>query len=65
MAKPSEPTVPKEESLCRLGYCVTKDSHYEGGNLTVWEKLENGICPICDGALERKYRRGVRQHRES
>ena len=45
----------KKESLCRLGYCVKKGSGYQGGNETVFNKLRNGICPICGGATEKKY----------
>lgn len=43
---------------CRLGYCVKKDSHYQGGDDTVRNKLRNGICPICGGPTERKYQGG-------
>ena len=49
------PIVPKEEKLCRLGYCVTKGSSYQGGDTTVIQKLQAGICPICGGATEKKY----------
>ncbi len=42
-------------SLCKLGYCVKKDSHYEGGNTAFLNKLRNGICPICGGVTEKKY----------
>ncbi len=45
----------KKELLCKLGHCVKKDSFYQGGNMTVIDKLKNGICPICGGATEKKY----------
>ena len=45
----------KKEPRCKLGYCVKKNSHYQGGDTTVINKLKNGLCPICGGATERKY----------
>jgi len=47
----------KKEPLCRLGHCVKKGRHYGGGDSTVFNKLLNGICPICGGAIDRKYPR--------
>lgn len=46
----------KNKTPCRLGYCVKKDTHYQGGDDTVILKLRNGVCPICGGATEEKYR---------
>jgi len=40
---------------CKLGRCATKGSNYSGGNEAVFQKLKNGICPICGGATEQKY----------
>ena len=41
----------RELTMCRLGRCLTKDSHYKGGDQTVFDKVKNGICPICGGPL--------------
>ena len=37
------------QPLCRLGHCVTKNSHYGGGDRTISDKIRAGICPICGG----------------
>lgn len=42
----------KPVQRCRLGYCVTRGSHYAGGDESVAEKLEQGICPICGKKTE-------------
>jgi len=44
-----------EKAPCRLGSCLTKNTHYQGGDATVMAKLKDGICPICGGPTERKY----------
>ncbi|KKL54671.1 hypothetical protein LCGC14_2263060 [marine sediment metagenome] len=41
------------KGTCRLGYCVTKNSHYQGGDRTIREKLRAGICPICGGPVKK------------
>ena len=50
----TESNVPKEAPPCRLGVCVTKGARYAGGNQTVFDKVKNGICPICEGPLEKQ-----------
>ncbi len=39
---------------CTVGHCLVKDVHYAGGDDTVFDKIDKGICPICGGPLTRQ-----------
>lgn len=39
----------QKATLCRLGYCREKGSHYSGGDKELHDKINRGICPICGG----------------
>ena len=44
-----EPVTAEFKDTCRLGYCATKNGHYQGGDGDIRAKLRAGICPICGG----------------
>lgn len=50
--KSPEPVKVEYQERCRLGRCVTMNSHYSGGDDSVRAKLRAGICPICGGPAE-------------
>ncbi len=43
-----------EVEYCRLGFCMKEKLNYGGGGKYVWDKVGEGVCPVCGGPLEKR-----------